>query len=79
MKDIVINTIKELEDNLLHDIFCSQELIDILINECIDIEMRGNNFNIIRNEEGFGYILDEFEDFEGEPIETGTYWFEDFR
>ncbi len=45
------------------------------------IEERGNNFNLISTDNSVlsdeaGYILDEFENMEDEPIEVTTYLFQ---
>ena len=77
-QDIVLTTIEEVEDNLVRDEDLGQELLDTLIYACEEIGYRGNNFVLIREEQGLGYILDEFENMEDEPIETTTYWFEDY-
>jgi hypothetical protein len=78
IKDIVLTSLDEVIDNLVRDEDVSQELLDTLIYACEEIEYRGNNFVLIREEQGLGYILDEFENMEDEPIETTTYWFEDY-
>ena len=82
-QDIVFTSIEEVEDNLVRDERVSQCSLDIIVNECIAIEERGNNFNLISTDNSAlgdknGYILDEFENMEDEPIETTTFWFEDY-
>lgn len=79
IKDVVLTSLDEVVDNLVRDEDVSQELLDALIYTCENITYRGNNFVLIREEEGLGYILDEFDNFEDEPIETSTFWFEDFN
>jgi len=79
IKDIVLTSLDEVIDNLVRDTDCSQYLLDWILNRIDEIEDRGNNFVLIREEEGLGYILDEFDNFEDEPIETSTFWFEDFN
>lgn len=82
--DVVFTSIEEVEDNLVRDERVSQFLLDTIVNNCIDIESRGNNFNLISTENSVlgedneGYILDEFENMEDEPIEVVKYWFKDF-
>ena len=78
IEDVVLTTMSEVENNLVKDEDLGQELLDTLIYACEEIEYRGNNFVLIREEQGLGYILDEFENMEDEPIGTTTYWFEDF-
>ena len=80
-QDIVFTSIEEVEDNLVRDERVSQFLLDIIVNECIAIEERGNNFNLISTDNSVlgdkdGYILDEFENMEDEPIEVTTYLFQ---
>ena len=80
-QDIVFTSIEEVEDNLVRDERVSQFLLDTIVNECIAIEERGNNFNLISTDNSVlsdeaGYILDEFENMEDEPIEVTTYLFE---
>ena len=80
-QDIVFTSIEEVEDNLVRDERVSQFLLDTIVNECIAIEERGNNFNLINTDNSVlgdeaGYILDEFENMEDEPIEVTTYLFE---
>ncbi len=80
-QDIVLTTIEEVEDNLVRDERVSQFLLDTIVNECIAIEERGNNFNLISTDNSVlsdeaGYILDEFENMEDEPIEVTTYLFQ---
>ena len=80
-QDIVFTSIEEVEDNLVRDERISQFLLDTIVNECIAIEERGNNFNLISTDNSVlsdeaGYILDEFENMEDEPIEVTTYLFE---
>lgn len=77
--DTVLTSLDETIDHLQHDIDCSQSLMDWIINRIDDIENRFNNFVLIREENGLGYILDEFDNFEDEPIETSTFWFENFN
>jgi len=79
MKDIVLTDMGEVIDNLVRDYDCSQYLMDWILARINEIEERDNNFVLIREEEGLGYILDEFDNFEDEPIETTTFWFEDFQ
>lgn len=79
--DVVFTSIGEVEDNLVRDERVSQLLLDTIVNECIAIEERGNNFNLISTDNSVlgdeaGYILDEFENMEDEPIEVTTYLFE---
>ncbi len=80
-QDIVFTSIEEVEDNLVRDERVSQFLLDTIVNECIAIEERGNNFNLISTDNSVlsdeaGYILDEFENMEDEPIEVTTYLFQ---
>ena len=82
-QDIVFTSIEEVEDNLVRDERVSQFLLDTIVNECIAIEERGNNFNLISTDNSVlsnkdGYILDEFENMEDEPIEVTTYLFEKY-
>ena len=82
-QNVVFTSIGEVEDNLVRDNRVSQFLLDTIVNECIAIEERGNNFNLISTDNSVlgdksGYILDEFENMEDEPIEVTTYLFEDY-
>ena len=82
-QDIVFTSIEEVEDNLVRDERVSQFLLDTIVNECIAIEERGNNFNLISTDNSVlsnkdGYILDEFDNMEDEPIEVTTYLFEKY-
>ena len=82
-QNVVFTSIGEVEDNLVRDNRVSQFLLDTVVNECIAIEERGNNFNLISTDNSVlgdksGYILDEFENMEDEPIEVKTYLFEDY-
>lgn len=82
-QDVVFTSIEEVEDNLVRDNRVSQFLLDTIVSECIAIEERGNNFNLISTDNSVlgdkaGYILDEFENMEDEPIEVTTYLFEDY-
>lgn len=79
VKDIVLTSLDEVIDHLQHDTDCSQYLMDWILNRIDEIEDRFNNFVLIREEQGLGYILDEFDNFEDEPIQTSTFWFEDFN
>ena len=80
-QNIVLTTIDKVEDNLVRDERVSQFLLDTIVNECIAIEERGSNFNLKSTDNSVlgdkdGYILDEFENMEDEPIEVTTYLFE---
>lgn len=79
VKDVVLTSLDEVIDHLQHDTDCSQSLMDWIVNRINEIEDRFNNFVLIREEEGLGYILDEFDNFEDEPILTSTFWFDDFN
>ena len=79
MSEMVTTNIDEAQDNLLHDGNCSQYLLDWILNRLDEIEDRGNTFVLILEESGFGYILDEFENEDDEPIETSNFWYEDFE
>lgn len=79
IQDVVLTSLDEVIDNLRHDTDCSQSLMDFILNRIDEIEYRFNNFVLIREEGGLGYILDEFENMEDEPINTNTFWFDDFN
>ena len=79
VQDVVLTSLDEVVDHLQHDIDCSQSLMDWILNRIDEIEDRFNNFVLIRDEAGLGYILDEFDNFEDEPILTSVFWFEDFN
>lgn len=79
IQDVVLTSLDEVIDNLQHDTDCSQSLMDFILNRIDEIEYRFNNFVLIREEEGLGYILDEFDNFDDEPINTNTFWFDDFN
>ena len=79
IQDVVLTSLDEVRDNLQHDTDCSQSRMDVILNRMDEIEYRFNNFVLIREEGGLGYILDEFENMEDEPINSNTFWFDDFN
>lgn len=78
-KDAVLTTLGEVYAFVIYDKLCSQDFAERMFIECEEIVERGNKFNLIRNEEDLGYILDEYENYEDEPVNSKHFLFDDYQ
>lgn len=76
--DRVYTDLDEAVDALNEDSNCTEYFKNWILNRIDEIENRNNNFNLIQENQGLGWILDEFENLEDEPIRTSTFWYDDF-